>query len=84
MRDWHNYHYRWLNRIPLRDTQPSLETNWFELTITRASDGAVLFRNAWITDHLVTADNIVEMVCSGRARCQTENENHNVLKTKGS
>lgn len=82
-RDWHNYHYRWLNRIPLRDTQPSLETNWFELTITRASDGAVLFRNAWITDHLVTADNIVEMVRSGRARWKTENENHNVLKTKG-
>jgi hypothetical protein len=82
-RDWHYYHYRWLNRLPLRDAQPSLETNWFELTITRASDGAVLFKNAWISDHLLTPDNIGEMVQSARARWKTENENHNVLKTKG-
>jgi len=34
-------------------------------------------------DHTVTADNVVEMVESGRARWKTENENHNVLKTKG-
>ncbi len=81
--DWHFYHYRWVNGIPLRDTQPALETNWFELTITSASDEEVLFKNTWITDHLITTDNIVEMVQSARARCQTENENHNVLKTKG-
>lgn len=31
----------------------------------------------------VTNDNVTSLVTSGRARCQTENENHNVLKTKG-
>jgi hypothetical protein len=82
-KDWHYYHYQWVNRIPLRDAQPSIDTNWFELTITRASDKKVLFKNTWITDHLITNDNIVEMGDSGRARWKTENENHNVLKTKG-
>jgi hypothetical protein len=63
-RDWYFYTYRWLNVIPLRDTQPALETNWFELTVTRASDGEVIYQNAWITDHLITIDNIVEIVQS--------------------
>jgi hypothetical protein len=36
-RDWHLYQYRWVNRIPLRDAQPALDTNWFELIITRQS-----------------------------------------------
>ena len=82
-RDWHFYHYRWVNGIPLRDTQPAIETNWFELTVTRGSDDEIVYQNAWICDHLIRADNVVELVASGRARWKTENENHNVLKTKG-
>jgi hypothetical protein len=82
-RDWHLYQYRWINRIPLRDAQPALETNWFELIITRQSDGQILFQNSWITDHLVSVSNIVELSQAGRARWKTENENHNVLKTQG-
>jgi hypothetical protein len=82
-RDWHFYHYRWVNGIPLRDTQPAIDTNWFELTITRGSDDQVIYQNAWISDHLIGSDNVVELVTSGRARWKTENENHNILKTKG-
>lgn len=67
--------------IPLRDSQPSLLTNWFELTIT--CNQTVIFQNSWISDHLSTDNNVTELFASGRARCQTENENHNVLKTKG-
>jgi len=50
-RDWHFYNYRWVNTIPLRDTQPAVEVNWFELTITRGCDGELIYQNAWITDH---------------------------------
>jgi hypothetical protein len=82
-RDWHFYTYRWVNRMPLRDTQPSLKVNWFELTVTRGTECEVIYQNAWITDHVISTDNIVEIVQSGRARWKTENENHNVLKTKG-
>lgn len=80
-RDWHFYNYRWVNNIPLRDTQPALLTNWFELIITH--NDKVIFQNSWICDHLITNDNVTELVTSGRARWKTENENHNVLKTKG-
>ncbi len=82
-RDWHFYTYRWVNAIPLRDTPPDQKVNWFELTVTSASLGGVIYQNAWITDHVISTDNIVEIVQSGRARWKTENENHNVLKTKG-
>jgi hypothetical protein len=80
-RDWHFYNYRWVNKIPLRDTQPALLTNWFEFTITCNQE--VIFQNSWICDHFITNNNVTELVASGRARWKTENENHNVLKTKG-
>jgi hypothetical protein len=80
-RKWHFYNYRWANNIPLRDTQPAMLTNWFELTIT--CDEQVIFQNAWVCDHPVSNDNITELATSGRARWKTENENHNILKTKG-
>jgi hypothetical protein len=82
-RDWHFYTYRWVNAIPLRAAPPEQKVNWFELTVTSASEGEVIYQNAWITDHIISTDNIVEIVQSGRARWKTENENHNVLKTKG-
>ena len=53
------------------------------LTVTRRSDGQVLFHNDWITDHFPKADNIVELVSVARSRWKTENENHNTLKTQG-
>jgi hypothetical protein len=82
-KDWHIYDYRWSHRLPLREAQPALDTQWFELSITRHSDKTLVFHNAWITDHLPSTDNIVEMAQVARARWKTENENHNILKTKG-
>ena len=36
-----------------------------------------------VTNHSLNIDNIAEVVEGGRCRWKTENENHNVLKTKG-
>jgi len=58
-----------------------LSTHWFEVTVSRRSDGQVLFHNAWITDHFPQANNIVELVNAPRSRWKTGNENHNTLKT---
>jgi hypothetical protein len=77
------YHYRYVNQIPLRDTQPALLVNWCELTLVRESDGKVLYYNAFVTDHELTAETVPQVVSAGRSRWKTENENHNVLKTKG-
>lgn len=85
---WHKgaketYHYRYVNQIPLRDTQPALLVNWCELTLTRESDGKVLYQNAFITRHLLNPETVPLVVSAGRSRWKTENETHNVLKTKG-
>lgn len=77
------HHYRYINQIPLRDTQPALLVNWCELTITRESDGAVIYRNDFVTRHQITSETVAQVVAAGRSRWKTENENHNVLKTKG-
>jgi len=77
------YRYRYVNQMPLRDTQPALRVNWCELTLMRASDGKVLYYNAFVTDHDLTPETVPQVVSAGRSRWKTENENHNVLKTKG-
>jgi len=77
------YRYRYVNQIPLRDPQPALLVNWCEFTLTKASNGSVIYQNAFITRHQIQANNVAEVVASGRARWKVENENNNVLKTKG-
>ncbi len=75
--------YRYVQHVPLRRGDDALYVNWCELTITRETDGRVLYRNAFATSHSVTQDTVESIVQAGRARWKCENESHNVLKTKG-
>jgi hypothetical protein len=77
------YSYRFVNQIPLREQEPSLLVNWCELTIRNSVDDSVVFHNAFVTNHVLNIENVAEIVEAGRCRWKTENENHNVLKTKG-
>jgi len=79
---WEQHHYRWANGVPMTDSQDALKVNWCELTITNA-DGAVLYRNSFITDWEINDQNVAGLVAAGRARWKIENEHNNVLKTKG-
>jgi hypothetical protein len=74
--------WRYVNQVPLRNSDDALMVNWCELVTTDA-DGKVVFRNAWATSHAITVDNVVELAAAGRARWKIENENNNTLKTKG-
>jgi hypothetical protein len=74
--------YRFVNHVPLREGADALEVNWCELTTT-GPDGRILYHNGLITNHLITWENVPEMVGAGRARWKIENENNNTLKTKG-
>jgi hypothetical protein len=78
-----SYHYRFVNRIPLRATQPAMEVNWCEVTVTDPSDEKTLYYNAFATCHELDEQNVVEIVTAGRARWKVENEGNNILKTKG-
>jgi hypothetical protein len=74
--------YRYVDAVPLRDTDDALLVNWCEI-ITRTEDGMVIYRNAFATSIVIDDANVAEVVASGRARWKIENENNNTLKTKG-
>jgi hypothetical protein len=74
--------YRFAQQLPIRDGEQALQVNWCELTTTNP-DGKVLYHNAFISNHTISADNVADMVLAGRARWKVENENNNTLKTQG-
>jgi hypothetical protein len=61
----------------------ALGVNWCEVTVTREDTGEQLYKNAFATDFEVTDTTVEAIVRDGRARWKVENENNNVLKTKG-
>ncbi len=68
--------------MPLTDGDDALKVNWCELTLTDGQ-GAGCYKNSFITDWPIRAENVAGWVAAGRARWKIENENNNVLKTKG-
>lgn len=67
----------------MRDGEDALLVNWCELSIYREDSGELLFRNSFATNLTVTSETVTDIVTWGRARWKVENENNNVLKTKG-
>ncbi len=74
--------YRFVNQVPIREGEDALLVNWCELSTTLV-DGTIVYKNAFITNHLITTQNVDDVVVAGRARWKVENENNNTLKTKG-
>ena len=77
------YTYRYTEHLPLTGAPQALDVNWCEVTVTREDTGDVLYHNAWITDFPITDATVEALVRDGRTRWKVENENNNVLKTKG-
>ena len=78
-----NWRYRFVAAVPLRNGEQALLVNWCELVITHEQTGEIVYRNAWITNHPITAETVLPIVLAGRTRWKIENENNNTLKTKG-
>lgn len=74
--------YQWMTGVPLRGDQKAITVNWLMIEILNAT-GEVTYRNSFITDLAVNADNVADLAAGGRARWKIENETFNVLKTKG-
>jgi hypothetical protein len=75
--------YRYANHLPLRGDQEAMQVNWVEITIAHEETGETIYKNAWVTDFDATQTTVQAIVRDGRARWKVENENNNVLKTKG-
>ena len=67
----------------LRGGKDALSVNGLEITVIHAKTGEQLYHNSFITNHYGTDDNVVDLAQAGRGRWKIENENNNVLKTKG-
>ena len=76
-------HYRYASDLPLRAGDDALIVDWCEISVTRGETGEVLYHNAFVTNHRLTEQSVVPIARAGRARWKIENENNNVLKTKG-
>lgn len=74
--------YRFTKQVPLRDSEDALNVNWCELTTT-LPDGKIVYKNAFATNFEISKENVKDIVADGRARWKVENENNNILKTKG-
>lgn len=74
---------RFVEQVPLRGGEQALLVNWAEVTITHNKTGEQLYYNTFVTNHPLTEQTVISIVEAGRARWKVENENNNVLKTKG-
>lgn len=79
---WEYWHFRWADDVPLAGEENALRVNWLEVRVTDG-EGGELYRNALVTDWEVGEKNVAGLVAASRARWKVENENNNVLKTKG-
>lgn len=87
-RYWNGKHaevwsYRFVNQVPIRSGADALHVNWCELAITHETTGKILYQNTFVTNHPLSRNNVGAIVQAGRTRWKIENENNNVLKTKG-
>jgi len=75
--------YRFINNVLLQDGKPALAVNGVEMTGVNAKTGEQLYYNPFITNHRLSVANVAQVAQAGRGRWKIENENNNVLKTKG-
>lgn len=80
------HYYEWQNNIPLTGQEDTVIVNFLRCTITKINEAGkeeILYRNSWVTDLLVSGENIVALVKAGRCRWKNENEVFNVMKNHG-
>ena len=75
--------YKYLNKVPINGNKDTLLVNWFELEVFEVKTGKQIYSNTFITDMKITRTTIHKLGLIGRKRWKVENENNNVLKTKG-
>jgi hypothetical protein len=75
--------YRFANQVPLRSGEEAITVNWCEIIVTQETSGKQIYHNAFVTDFPLSETTVADVVKDGRARWKVENENNNVLKTKG-
>jgi hypothetical protein len=76
----HKYH--WVNDVPLNGSANADQVNFFQYWIID-KNGKTTYHNSWVSDLVVSKDNVQTLVKGGRARWKIENETFNTLKNQG-
>jgi hypothetical protein len=77
------YRYKWINGLENRADGEKLLVNYLYSEIYNREKGKITYKNSWITDKLISQENVELLSECGRARWKIENENNNVLKNYG-
>lgn len=77
----YQHRFRYLNHVPLNDSNSELEVNFFEYWETSPKGKVQHF--SWVTDILIHEGNLMPLMRGGRARWKVENETFNTLKNQG-
>lgn len=75
------HRFRYLNNAPLNDANFELEINFLEYWEIKPNGKTTHF--SWVTDILITQENLVLLMRGARARWKVENETFNTLKNHG-
>jgi hypothetical protein len=75
------HHFRFHNGVPLNESQSDHLVNVLEYWEIDAHGKVQHF--SWITDFVLTPDNVYDIMRGGRARWKIENETFNTLKNQG-
>lgn len=80
------HYYEWMNDVPLNGNKDTIQVNFLRCTISgknKQGEEEILYRNSWVTDLLISEENIKTLVKAGRCRWKNENELFNVMKNHG-
>jgi hypothetical protein len=72
--------FRYLNQVPLNQSNPDLLVNYLEYL--EFKEDQTIYHCSWITDIKLTPNNVFQVMRAGRARWKIENETFNTLKTQ--
>lgn len=75
------HHFRFHNGVPLNESHPDCLVNVLEYWEVHPNGKIQYF--SWITDFVLTPDNVDAIMRGGRARWKIENETFNTLKNHG-
>jgi hypothetical protein len=76
------HHFRFCNRVPLNESHPDVLVNGLEYW-EFDRDLKKVRHFSWISDLILTPDNVWDIMRGGRARWKIENETFNTLKNQG-
>ena len=78
------YRFRYINGVPLNGNEKAPSVNFLECEVEEVKGRKIIKKKfSWVTDRIITRENVFSIMQAGRARWKIENETFNTLKNRG-